>query len=379
MSQDNNIDELLKKAAEKRLQQSSQEGEKVQEDAGSQALAASLKSTEWIVKGVLVILVLFLVRSLFFVVPVQETAVVLRFGKPVIKGDSILLDPGLHWRFPYPVDDIVRIKLSELQTTESNTGWWHMTEVERSSYIAGDFIPTGNPSLSPGRDGYTITKDGNLIHLKAIMRYRVVDAERFAFGFSNSTNLVQNILNGATFHASLRYNVEEALRTERNALKETIASYVQKQIDSYDLGISLEQVVVETHAPLILREKFQVALNKSQDRSKTLSEARGYAQKTLAQAKGNAASIVAAANAGKLRIVEQVKSEASQFELLYPKFAENPDLFINRIYLQSLARVMENAREKFIFKSKEDGKSQELRLQINRRPVAPKRADRQNQ
>ena len=376
MSKDNNIDDLLKKAAEKRLNQEINDEGKAQEDAESQALAASLKSTEWIVKGVLVILVLFLLRSLFFVVPVQETAVVLRFGKPVVKGESILLEPGLHWRFPFPIDDIVTIKLSELQTVESSTGWWFMTEVEKTSYVAGTYIPTGEPSLIPGRDGYTITKDGNLIHLKAIMRYRVVDAEQFAFGFSSSTNLVQNILDGATYHASLRYDVGQALRTDRNALKETIASFVQKRIDEYDIGISLEQIVLETHAPLILREKFQATLNKSQDRSKMISEATGYAKKTTAQAKGEAASIVSAANAAKLRMVEGVKSEATQFELLYPKFQKNPDLFIDRVYLQNLAKVMKNSREKFIFKSGEDDKNQELRLQMNRKPVAPERVGR---
>lgn len=376
MPQDNNIDDLLKKAAEKRLKQESKGGGTIQEDAGSQALAASLKSTEWIVKGVLVILILFLVRSLFFVVPVQETAVVLRFGKPVTKGESILLKPGLHWRFPFPIDDIVRIKLNELQTVESSTGWWHMTEVERASYMAGTFIPTGEPSLVPGRDGYALTKDGNLIHLKAIMRYRVVDAERFAFGFSSSTNLVQNILDGATYHASLRYDIGQALRTERNALKETIASFVQQRIDQYDLGVNLEQIVLETHAPLILREKFQATLNKSQDRSKIISEANGYAKKTIAQAKGSAASIVAAAQATKLRIVEEVKSEAAQFELLYPKFKQNPGLFVDRIYLQNLAQVMKNSREKFIFKSGDENKAQQLRVLINRKPVEPERVGR---
>ncbi len=373
MSQDDNINDLLKKAAEKRLNKPSEDSSRPSEDAGSRALADSLKSTKWIVQGVLVILVLFLVRSLFFVVPAQETAVILRFGKPVKSGDSILLDPGLHWRFPYPVDDIVRIKLNELQTTESSTGWFSMTEAERTAYLAGDYIPEGSPTLVPGKDGYTLTKDGNIIHLKATMRYRVLDAERFAFGFSNATNLVQNILNNATYHASMRFDVDQALRVERNALRETISNFVQQQIDQYDLGISLEQMVLETQAPLILRTKFMEALNKSQDRNRIINEARGYAQKTLAQAKGQAASIIARAQSDKLRIVEEVKSEAAEFELLYPKFASNPGLFLDRLFLQTLSKVSTNVREKFVFKSARDGRSQELRINLNRKPVAPER------
>lgn len=373
MSQDDNINDLLQKAAEKRLRKPEDDNGRVKEDAGSRALADSLKSSEWIVKGVLVILVLFLVRSLFFVVPAQETAVILRFGKPVKSGDSILLDPGLHWRFPSPVDDIVRIKLNELQTIESSTGMFSLLESERTAMLTSDFIPEGNPSLVPGKDGYTMTKDGNIIHINAIMRYRVLDAERFAFGFSNATNLVQNILNNAACHATLLFDVDQALRSESNALRETITSYVQKHIDAYNLGISVEQMIIETYSPLILRTKFLEALNKSQDRNRILNEARGYAQKTVAQAKGMAASIVAKSEADKLKLVEEVKSEANEFDLLYPKFSSNPGLFLDRLFLQNLAEVSRRSREKFVFKSALEGKTQELRINLNRRPVAPER------
>src|ERR671914_339428 len=61
------------------------------EDAGSQALSEALRSSFVIVKIVLVIMVLVFLGSGFFVVQPQEKAVILRLGKPLGKGDKVLL------------------------------------------------------------------------------------------------------------------------------------------------------------------------------------------------------------------------------------------------------------------------------------------------
>ena len=85
------------------------------DDAGSQALAEALRSSFAIVKFVMVLLVaLFFVSGIFQVGP-QEKAVILRFGKPVGEGEKALLGPGLHWSFPYPIDEVVRIPITEIQ------------------------------------------------------------------------------------------------------------------------------------------------------------------------------------------------------------------------------------------------------------------------
>src|SRR5258706_4674894 len=101
------------------------------DDAGSQALSEALRSGFAIIQFVMVGLVLLFVFSGFFTVGTQETAVILRLGRPVGTGDKVLLGPGAHWAFPAPIDEVVRIPVSQLQTVVSTIGWYATSAAKR--------------------------------------------------------------------------------------------------------------------------------------------------------------------------------------------------------------------------------------------------------
>src|SRR6267143_7242474 len=94
------------------------------DDAGSQALADALRSSFAIIRVVMVILVLLFLGSGFFTVGSQEKAVILRFGKPIGVGAQALLGPGPHWAFPYPIDEVKKIPVNEVQRVSSSIGWY---------------------------------------------------------------------------------------------------------------------------------------------------------------------------------------------------------------------------------------------------------------
>ena len=72
-------------------------------------------------------LVALFVFSGFFTVGPQEKAIILRFGKPVGEGEKALLGPGLHWTFPYPIDDYKKVPITEIQRVSSGVGWYATT------------------------------------------------------------------------------------------------------------------------------------------------------------------------------------------------------------------------------------------------------------
>ncbi len=67
-----------------------------------------------------------------FTVGPQEKAVILRLGKPVGEGERALLNPGLHWAFPRPIDEVEHIPITSLQMAESSVGWY-LTPAERAN------------------------------------------------------------------------------------------------------------------------------------------------------------------------------------------------------------------------------------------------------
>ena len=97
------------------------------------------------------------------------------------KGEKALLGPGLHWSFPYPIDEVVKIPIKEIQKVTSTVGWYAVTPEQE---LSGTEPPAG-PTLNPAVDGYVITADRNIIHTRATLYYQVNDPIRYVFGFTN--------------------------------------------------------------------------------------------------------------------------------------------------------------------------------------------------
>ena len=181
-------------------------------DAGSQALAEALRSSFAIVKFVMVVLVAVFLFSGFFTVREQEKAVILRFGKPVGEGGKALLGAGrLHWSFPYPIDEVVRVPIAEIQKVTSTAGWYATTPEQE---LAGTEPPPGL-SLNPAVDGYALTADGNIVHTRATLSYRIEDPIRHVFDFVNASNAVQNALDNALLYTAARFKVDDILTHDR--------------------------------------------------------------------------------------------------------------------------------------------------------------------
>lgn len=375
MSDDKNISRLLEEAAERQKAQMEEdwEGAPPVEDAGAQALSDSLKSTRAIINGILVVFALFLAKSLFFTVPSQETAVIRRFGKPVTRGESVFLEPGLHWRLPSPIDEVVRVPLNEQQSTVSSVGWYFMNEAERAAALARDYNPPGKLSLVPGRDGYTITSDANVLHIEATMRYRVQNPEAFAFDFSDADKLVQNALNSALFHASVEFTVDAAL-DRKNDVIQSIQSKAQDILDRMRVGVTIEQLTANIEPPTELRTIFAQALTASQEYSQTIEQARGEVANLLARARGDKEAIIDAAEAESEGIVSSVEAEAGRFADLLDDYRADPRLLSSRLLYESVSTVYRRARDKFLFMD-DAGAGGQLRLQLNKQPRYPQQSN----
>ena len=124
------------------------------EDAGSVALAEALRSSFVIVRVILAGLILYFLGSGIFTVSSQERAILLRFGEPVRRDGQVELGPGLHWAYPYPIDEVIRMPVAQLQTVQSTVGWYNVTPEQEAANI----IPDAGNSLNPAIDGYSDRK-----------------------------------------------------------------------------------------------------------------------------------------------------------------------------------------------------------------------------
>lgn len=338
------------------------------EDPGAQALSDALRSSFVIVRVLLAAFIVYFLASGVFTVGQQERAIILRFGQPLVRGGSVELGPGLHFAFPYPVDEVVRMPVDRLQTAQSTVGWYAVT---REQEAAGE-VPWHGPSLNPAAEGYAVTADGNIIHVRATLRYRITEPLKFFLEARDGAALMTNVANNAVLFAAAQFEVDDILRRDVAGFKERVLARAEALVRAHDLGVTLEPSDVVAIPPRQVKDDFDAVLSAEAERAKAVSDAQGAASRIVNEARGQAAARVNAGETERNRLVQSVAAEAQKFAGLLPEYQKNPEFFRRRLQAETLARVMTNATDKFFLPlSPED----QLRLQLNRepprRPAAP--------
>jgi len=340
------------------------------DDTGSQALSEALRSSFAIVKIAMALMVLAFFSSGFFTVGPSEKAMILRFGRTVGVGQKALLGAGWHWSFPYPIDEVVKIPITEIQKINSTVGWYFTTpEME----LSGAEPPAGM-SLDPASDGYAITADRNIIHTRATLYYHIDDPVRFVFDFAAASNTVQNALNNSLLYTAAHFNVDDILTRDVAGFRDAVLQRVSDLTEQEQLGIVIDQCEVQSIPPRQLQTVFSQVTTARENRNKVLNDAHSYENQVLSESGAQASSITNAAAADRARYVESITAESKRFSDLLPQYEINPGLFAQQTLVQAMGPILTNVQDKIFLPERADGKPRELRLMLNREPPQPKSA-----
>ncbi len=331
------------------------------EDAGSQALAEALRSSFFIVQIIMVALVLVFLGSGFFTVKPQEQAIILRLGKPVNGGE--LFNPGPHWAWPAPIDEVIRLRITSLTNADSSVGWFQ-TPQERARGLPD---PGPMERLNPANITYSLTSDTNIIHVRATAHYRITDPTVFHFKFADAPAFITNALNNALLIASSEFTVDGILTSNRAAFRERVKMKADALIESEHLGVTVDQVDVVSSPPLYLLSKFNEVDQAMVKRDNMLNQVQAYATTTTNMALGVADTRVKMAEAARKRKVDMMAAQADTFQKLLAQYERDPELFKRIRQMTVLANVYTNVQDKIVVPPN----SREYRFQMNREPQEP--------
>ncbi|HVY72010.1 MAG TPA: protease modulator HflK [Verrucomicrobiae bacterium] len=330
------------------------------DDAGTQALADALGSSFKILRFLMAVLVIVFFMSGMFTVEPNQVAVKLRFGRPVGTGAEQLLKPGWHWAWPYPVEEKVIIPVGQSHTIVATNGWYP----ETAEMLARNEKPEAKGFLSPGVDGYTISGDGNIIHVRTELKYRITDPLSYAFRFTGATNLLLHVMDNAMYYASAQSTADGALYNDKARFQERVKERISRAVDELKLGIQIETMDVRTSAPGDVVGKFEEVLTAQQEADTKVREAEGYASGATNRAAGDRVVIVENARTASNQVVQVASAEAKYFKDQLPYFRSNPRLFKERLLAEARTRVFTNAVEKQILPVN----PAQIRLMISREP-----------
>ena len=393
-------------------------------DAASKSLTDALRVSFVILKLIMVVLVLlFFVSGVFRIQP-NEQALVLRLGKIRGMGEGRLLGPGLQWAFPSPIDEIVRIVTKKKQTLAIDSFWYFQREEDK---LKGR-KPRPGRTLSPLRDGYCLTRndsvagtgenDYNIVHAKWELTHTIQRPELFfknvyykapvpGQDFSDVVSetldpFLKAMAEDAIVTTMVNYSIDEAIVSESRIPKDVLR-LLQAKLDQIESGIKVDSMQISERItwPMQVDGAFQASNKASQASQRLVTEARAYSEKILNEAGGPAVEEVlgalkdpsisgaareellsrltgtcqekiSLARAYRTKTVETAKADAEYLAMLLPEYRKRPELVLQKLYLDAIEEVMNNAEDKFFVQPSVGGKGKELRVLINRDPTIGK-------
>ncbi len=280
------------------------------------------------------LLVIYAATGLYMVRP-NERAVVRRFGKitPPLRA------PGLHFGFPYPIDQVTRVKMEELKRVSVG-----MTLTDRS------LGRTSEPQLAE-----CLTGDRNLIVVSAIVQYRIADVEDFLFNASDVDRLVEDSAAAGLTAAISSRTVDDVLTVERLAVQSEVIRIAQAKLDRVGAGVRLTSVSLEgTSPPQEVAEAFRDVASAREDRQRVVNEAEGYANRVLPQARGEAQRIVLDGEAYAARTTAEARGNAARFEQIVAELGESRELTIRRLLIEAMEEILPRLK-KIVLDSRDRG------------------------
>jgi membrane protease subunit HflK len=275
----------------------------------------------WLILGV------WLITSLY-IVPADQQAVVIRFGRAVATSVS----PGLHISMPWPIDRVTRLRVRQMQRV----------------VIGGEVTDAATGRAEPLTSQF-LTGDQNLIHIRAVAQYSVATPGQYLFATQDPAQTVQSAVETELARSVARTSVDEILTTGKGAIQEQVRGGAQRHLDEYGAGIALSSVNIESVTPPAeAADAFRDVASARADSSRIVSEAEGYANDLLPRSRGEARQMLEIAEGHKQRVVNEAAGDADRFRQIAAEYASASDVTGRRLYIETLEQVLPRIKKTYV-------------------------------
>lgn len=257
--------------------------------------------------------------GLYVVRPEQQAVVRLlgRAGAPV--------KPGLHYRLPYPLTRIDKVKVYERKRVSVG-------------FRLGDQTTGRQPQAS---ETQFLTGDENLVNIQMLLQYTVRDPRQYLFAAVNPERLLEAAASAALTEQLTPIKVDEVLTVGRTSIQNAVHQRAQEIVDAYGCGVQIDNVTItQVLPPPEVADAFKDVASARGDAVRFVNEAHGYASDILPRARGEAQRMLREAEAYQVSVVNQAKGDAQRFEELLAEYAKAPDVTRTRIYLEAMEEIL---------------------------------------
>jgi modulator of FtsH protease HflK len=273
----------------------------------------------------------------FYRVDADEQGVVLRFGKY-----TNMTQPGLNYHLPFPIESVMTPKVSKVNRID--VGFRSSNEGSRGAI--GDIK----------EESAMLTGDENIVDINYSVFWVIKDASKYLFNIQDPIGTIKVVAETAMREVIARKKIQTILTQGRAEIEIEVQKIMQQILDSYNSGVDITQVQAQkSDPPAQVIDSFRDVQAAKADKERAQNEAEAYANDIIPRARGEAAKIVQEAEGYKKEVVAQAEGEASRFIAIYNEYAKAKTVTQERMYLETMEKVLSGVNKIIIDKQSGSG------------------------
>jgi regulator of protease activity HflC (stomatin/prohibitin superfamily) len=290
----------------------------------------------------------------FVFIEAGEEALLERFGRSVAGRD--VLGPGLHFKLPWPVDQVRRFRTDQIQSfnlgfvpdekleQEPTVLWTVAHYKEEHNLLVANRTPFAGAvtNLLAGKKSPPVS----LLSVSLPVQYQISDLRAWAYRYRDAAQLLERIAMSEVVRHLVSADFNEIMSRGRFEAAQTLRERIQVRADELGLGAKILFVGLQgIHPPVKIAASFEDVVRARQKQQATLLDAAAYQARTNALAGADAFKKVKQAEAERQRVTVDAQARAALFTNQLPAFKAAPTVYQQRAYLLTLARGSAGARK----------------------------------
>jgi len=316
------------------------------------------------------------------VIEVGEKGLWERFGKPVGEG---ILEPGLHFKLPWPVDKVRRFRTDQVQQfiagmehaedenhehgekhMEKKVLLWTVQHTMKDPFLL--LVASKEQMGAQKNGGERRSPPVNLLAASIPVQYQVSDLFAWAYNYTEPEKLLKHIATRELVQYLLSADYDEIISSGRLRASEILKDRIQKKIDELKLGVRIVNVGMnDLHPPVPIAPAYEEVVSSKQKQEAAILKANAHAIETNAMATAEAVKRTNIAIAVSRRLQEISAAQAIAFTNQLAAYRASPEVYKLRAYLDTLTQNATKAR-KYIMLSSNLSEVIQFNLEENIRP-----------
>ncbi len=279
---------------------------------------------------VVVLVLLGIATTSFFVVDQTEEAVVLLLGRY-----NRTAAPGLHFKIPFGIEQNFNVPTQVVQNMTFGF------RVERAG------VNTVFSDVDYPEESIMLTGDLNIVDVEWVVQYRIEDPRNWLFNVENREKTIRDISQSVVNRLVGDRSIMDVLGDERPNIEGLALDEMNAIFGDYGLGVRVTAVRLQNIVPPIgrVQDAFEDVNRAVQDMNRLINEGRETYNREIPKARGEAERVVQIAQGYAAERVNTARGDAARFLNVLEEYQEDPDTNRTRLYVEMVEDVFGSAEE----------------------------------